>query len=87
MGTTRMHSNPRQGVVDVNCRAHDCKNLYLAGSSVFPTVGANYPTVNLVALAVRLSDHLVQSSRRIGGPIPQSEERWSAARCPPDGGR
>lgn len=74
MGTTRMHSSPRQGVVDANCRAHECKNLYLAGSSVFPTVGANYPTVNLVALAVRLSDHLARSFGRTGGAASRPEE-------------
>lgn len=61
MGTTRMHANPRQGVVDIDCRAHGCKNLYVAGSSIFPTAGANYPTINLVALAARLADHLVRA--------------------------
>lgn len=58
MGTTRMHPNPRQGVVDVNCRVHSVANLFIAGSSVFPSVGSNAPTLTLIALAVRLADHV-----------------------------
>ncbi len=58
MGTTRMHDDPKQGVVDRNCRVHGIDNLYVAGSSVFPTSGASNPTLNLVALALRLADHL-----------------------------
>ncbi len=58
MGTTRMHRDPKLGVVDENCRVHTLANLYLAGSSVFPTGGANNPTLTIVALALRLADHL-----------------------------
>ena len=58
MGTTRMHSDPRRGVVDPNCRVHTITNLYVAGSSVFPTGGYANPTVTIVALALRLADHL-----------------------------
>lgn len=58
MGTTRMHENPRQGVVDSNCRVHGVANLFVAGSSVFATGGAGVPTLTIVALAVRLADHL-----------------------------
>jgi len=58
MGTTRMHDDPRQGVVDRHCRVHGVENLYVAGSSVFPTSGAANPTLTLVALALRLADHL-----------------------------
>lgn len=58
MGTTRMHTDPRQGVVDAACRVHSVPNLYLAGSSVFPTYGASNPTLTIVALALRLADHL-----------------------------
>jgi choline dehydrogenase-like flavoprotein len=64
IGTTRMHDSPRQGVVDRNCRVHGLSNLYVAGSSVFPTAGANFPTITLVALALRLSEHLVDALRR-----------------------
>lgn len=58
MGTTRMHDDPRQGVVDRNCKVHGVGNLYIAGSSVFPTSGASNPTLTLVALTLRLADHL-----------------------------
>ena len=58
MGTTRMHEDPRQGVVDANCRVHGLDNLYVAGSSVLPTGGYANPTLTLVALALRLADHL-----------------------------
>jgi choline dehydrogenase-like flavoprotein len=58
MGTTRMHDDPRRGVVDRNCRVHGMANLYIAGASVFPTGGAASPTYNLVALAIRLADHI-----------------------------
>jgi len=58
MGTTRMHVDPKQGVVDVNCRVHGISNLFIAGSSVFPTSGYANPTLTIVALAVRLADHV-----------------------------
>lgn len=58
MGTTRMASDPSQGVVDANCRVFGVANLYLAGSSVFTTGGCANPTLNLVALALRLAEHI-----------------------------
>ena len=58
MGTTRMHSDPRQGVTDGNCRVHSVQNLFIAGSSVFPTSGHANPTLTIVALSIRLADHL-----------------------------
>jgi len=64
MGTTRMHDSPRLGVVDRNCRVHGTSNLYAAGSSVFPTGGGNFPTITIVALALRLSDHIAAEMRR-----------------------
>jgi choline dehydrogenase-like flavoprotein len=58
MGTTRMHKDPTRGVVDPNCRVHGLGNLYVAGSAVFPTSGVANPTLTLIALTLRLSDHL-----------------------------
>jgi choline dehydrogenase-like flavoprotein len=58
MGTTRMHDDPKQGVVDANCRVHGIGNLYVAGAAVYPTAGSANPTLTLVALSLRLSDHL-----------------------------
>jgi len=59
MCTTRMDLDPSLGVVDSNCRTHDVDNLYIAGSSVFPTAPGSHPTLTIVALALRLADHLV----------------------------
>ncbi|HET6578891.1 MAG TPA: GMC family oxidoreductase [Gemmatimonadales bacterium] len=58
MGTTRMHVAARQGVVDENGRVHGTANLFVTGSSVFPSGGYANPTLTIVALAVRLGDHL-----------------------------
>jgi choline dehydrogenase-like flavoprotein len=58
MGTTRMSDDPKKGVVDHNCRVHGNANLYIAGGSVFPTSGYTMPTLTIVALALRLADHL-----------------------------
>lgn len=64
MGTTRMHEDPRRGVVDARCRVHGVQNLYIGGSSAFPTMGSDHPTINLVALALRLSEELVARLKR-----------------------
>lgn len=58
LGTTRMHDDPKQGVVDKNCRVHGVGNLFMAGSSVFSTSGFANPTFTITALAARLADHL-----------------------------
>jgi len=63
MGTTRMGDNPLQSVVDRNCKVHGVDNLYIAGSSVFPTSGVSNPTLTIVALTLRLADHLRESLR------------------------
>lgn len=58
MGTTRMSESVETGVVDSNCKVHNLDNLYIAGSSVFPTGGYVNPTLTIVALAHRLGEHL-----------------------------
>jgi choline dehydrogenase-like flavoprotein len=58
IGTTRMSSDPIDGVVDKNCRVHGTENVFIAGCSVFPTSGHANPTLPLIALAFRLADHL-----------------------------
>jgi choline dehydrogenase-like flavoprotein len=55
-----MHTDPRRGVVDEHCRLHGTRNLYVAGSSVFPTCGAANPTLTIVALALRMADRIKQ---------------------------
>lgn len=58
MGGTRMHVDPRQGVVDPDCKVHGIGNLYVAGSSVFPSGGYANPTFTILALTLRLAEHL-----------------------------
>lgn len=60
MGTTRMSDDPERGVVDAHCRVHGLENLFVAGSSVFPSAGFANPTLTIVALAHRLAAHLRQ---------------------------
>jgi len=57
-GTTRMASNPQLGVVDQNCQVHSLPNLFIAGSSVFPTTGSCTPTLSIVAISLRLAEYL-----------------------------
>ncbi len=57
-GTTRISDDPARGVVDRDCRVHGIENLYIAGSSVFPTSGYANPTLTIIAMAARLADHL-----------------------------
>lgn len=58
MGTTRMGDDPRSSVVDRDLRVHELENVYLAGASTFPTSGCANPTFTLVALSIRLAEHL-----------------------------
>jgi choline dehydrogenase-like flavoprotein len=58
MGTCRMGKNPKTSVVDAQCRAHDHRNLFIVGASVFPTVGSPNPTLTLAALALRAAEDI-----------------------------
>ena len=57
-GTTRMDDDPARGVTDGNAKVHHTHNLYVAGSSLFPTYGWANPTLTIVATSIRLADHL-----------------------------
>ena len=58
MGTTRMGKDPSRSVTDAAGRVHGFSNLYVAGSSLFPASSAANPTLTIVALALRLAEHL-----------------------------
>ena len=58
MGSTRMGTDPKTSVVDKDSRVHSMRNLYIAGSSVFPTGGASSATTTIIALTLRLANHL-----------------------------
>ena len=57
-GATRMAANKDAGVVDSNLRVFEAENLYIAGSSVFPTNGWVNPTLSIIAISIRLANHL-----------------------------
>lgn len=88
MGTTRMHKDARLGVVDANCKVHGTSNLFVLGSSVFPTAGNDLPTLTIVALAHRLADHLKtldgarhQSARGYTSAVPLCHQQDAPARA------
>jgi len=58
VGTARMGADPKTSVVDANCAVHGVGNLYVASSAAFPTSGQANPTLTLVALALRVAQHL-----------------------------
>ena len=72
LGTARMGHDPRTSVVDPQCRVHSVRDLFVAGSAVFPTSSQANPTLTLVALSLRLSQHLVdllQPRRQPATPV------------------
>jgi len=63
-GTTCMGNDRKTSVVDAQCQSHDHRNLYIAGSSVFPTIGTANPTLTIAALALRMAEHLVKQMKK-----------------------
>jgi choline dehydrogenase-like flavoprotein len=57
-----MSADPSAGVVDPDGRLHSVTNLWVAGSSTFATGGTATPTYTIVALALRLADHLQRTA-------------------------
>jgi choline dehydrogenase-like flavoprotein len=60
-GTCRFGSDPQSSVVDVNCKAHELDNLYVADTSIFPSIGAVNPALTAMANALRVGDHLLDT--------------------------
>ena len=58
LGGARMASSEREGAIDPNCRVYGTSNLYLASGAAFPTSGCSNPTFTIMALALRVVDHL-----------------------------
>lgn len=87
LGTTRMSDDPDAGVVDRHCKVHGVDNLYVVGSSVFPAGGWAFPTFTIVALGLRLAEHLRTRARHeaagtgFSGATPRALPRTPAA-CP-----
>jgi choline dehydrogenase-like flavoprotein len=81
LGTTRMSADAKTGVVDANCQLHGVDNLYIAGSSVFPTAGHANPTLTIAAMSLRLADHLKKLTLRSCEPT-LAECRFEQRRPP-----
>jgi|TARA_R110002020_G_scaffold47754_17_gene136263 choline dehydrogenase-like flavoprotein len=62
IGTTRMSETAAEGVVDGDCKVHGIDNLFIGGSSTFPTAGYSGPTMMIMAMALRMANHLRQSA-------------------------
>jgi choline dehydrogenase-like flavoprotein len=62
-GTCRFGTDPRNSVLDVNCKAHELDNLYVVDTSFFPSIGAVNPSLTAIANALRIGDHLLQRLR------------------------
>lgn len=82
MGTTRMHVDEKRGVVDANSKVHGLANLYIAGSSVFPTAGANFPTITITALALRLAEYVSNHLKNTSSALVDESELRSIVDMP-----
>jgi choline dehydrogenase-like flavoprotein len=58
LGCNRMSAAPEDGVVNRHGAAHEVGNLYIADGSAFASGGACNPTLTIVALAIRMADHI-----------------------------
>jgi choline dehydrogenase-like flavoprotein len=56
----RFGTDPRQSVLNLDCRAHEVDNLYVVDAGFFPSIGAVNPTLTIIANALRVADHLIQ---------------------------
>ena len=62
-GTARFGTDPATSVLNLDCRAHEIDNLYLADASFFPSIGAVNPTLTIIANALRVADHIAERLR------------------------
>ncbi len=59
-GTARFGTDPATSVLDIDCKAHELDNLYVADASFFPSIGAVNPTLTIIANALRVADNIHQ---------------------------
>jgi choline dehydrogenase-like flavoprotein len=64
VGTTRMGNNPSSSVLNSNCQAHDCKNLFVVDAGPFVSQADKNPTWTILALAWRTSDYIVSELKK-----------------------
>jgi choline dehydrogenase-like flavoprotein len=81
-GTCRFGTDPASSVLDVNCKAHELDNLYVADTSFFPSIGAVNPALTAIANAIRVGEHIAD---RLGAtlvtdiPAPRAAPAWHPA--------
>jgi len=80
IGLTRIGDNPQTSVVNADCRLHRVDNLYIASASVFPTSSQANPTLTIVAMALRLAEHLKRQLIRERSPSATSLESDTQAK-------
>jgi choline dehydrogenase-like flavoprotein len=83
-GTCRFGTDPATSVLDVNCKAHEVDNLYVADTSVFPSIGAVNPGLTAIANAIRVGEHIadrlgVSSATEMRAPAPRMAPTGSAS--------
>ena len=71
-GTVRFGLDPKESVLDADCKAHELDNLYVVDTSVFPSIGAVNPALTAIANSLRVGDHLLD---RLGVPASKRAER------------
>lgn len=59
-GTRRFGPDPTKSVLDLDCKAHDLDNFYVADASFFPSIGAVNPTLTIIANALRVADRIAE---------------------------
>jgi choline dehydrogenase-like flavoprotein len=67
-GTARFGTDPSRSVLDLDCKAHELDNLYVADASFFPSIGAVNPTLTIVANALRVGDRIARLLTRSTAP-------------------
>ncbi|MGD0009935.1 MAG: GMC oxidoreductase [Terriglobia bacterium] len=65
MGTVRMGDDPRRSVLNRYNRTHDVQNLWVLDGASFTSYCEKNPTLTVVAVAIRASDHLAEALRKM----------------------
>ena len=86
LGTAKMGADPETSVVDGDCRAHDCDNLFIVDGSVFVTAAALNPTPTIQAIALRAADRIIATRRARAGASAAVKQGWTPALASAKGG-
>jgi choline dehydrogenase-like flavoprotein len=82
-GTCRFGTDPATSVLDINCKAHEVDNLYVADTSFFPSIGAVNPALTAIANGIRVGEHIAErlgaSTAEVRAPAPRMAPGHSAS--------